>query len=885
MKKLVIAVLSVWICLFSSMALTTARAECIPSAANNYCADYDPNEKPNNNGGLSTDPKIITAADLDKIMTESIRVAQERQNKISQSLKRTAQESIYKQRGLTMDFLNKPVELFKLTCTDGKGGAGNKLTPTFDFTKNIWEAFCADPGNISVGGAAKCMFQSFLQQQFQGVIQALDKFKVPSFCEAFTTFANNQLNQCIKIRFDLPKGQFPGFPAFNQCLFGNVGLNVNGNGVTVSASGPMVDVLSTHGFSYSAVGPNSPTGFGGSEDQLLGDNGASGLMKADNWKNAAAQLQALKDTSTMTAQCANLDPALVQVMKEYPPKSMLVTPNLPVLGEKVLELGGTEDGIIAVPYIVFNSESNTNEIFLKAGADFKYTGKDKKEHTIPAVGTWAAKSAYTYLASCYGFDPDLESTACANSAKDASGNYVSESFGQMCAQQVDKQFCCDPDKTDCAASGLLFTDSLCATAVKPGEACPKWAHLAGQGMICEKSCTQAAPGAAPVCVSPVCCNPNLNDCQAIGVKICEKYIPPKQCLTATPEQLKALDPAYSSLPVRVKANMMIDGRPCCTTEWCNICPQDLIVAASGKPPGPFVYIKESELSNVPPRCKGGKINPDEKNAPMITTLRPVPDKVFDNTVEACSLINGESGEAWTPQQVFKIFIACPQMQSSTGTVLDKIGNWATNSLNGCPDGAEVKPFLFDVLPNGNCSTLTSATKYPTPITKIPTVEGADPIGLCSALPLCPAAIPPAEDPLSVGGSNGVLDGLKNKKGLAGIFEILNGSGATAGTFQEVLRGKVITAPDLGGMTIPVGGSTGGGITTPGNGGQVISPYETGTCRDTLTGGLGPCTGGGRELMIVPGSKTVTPNPAVLEAPVTGGGEPACSASDRAIGLC
>ena len=726
----------------------------------------------------STDPDMVTQDDPDGFnggqpafsVAQSDETNELIKKQVNDMLNRSAEESIYASKGEALDYLNKPVELFKLTCTDGgansKDGSGNVVTlPTFDFTKNIWTAFCADATDI--GGAAKCLLQQFLQTQFNSVIKTINKFKDQTFCEAFTTFVNNQANQCLKINFNMPRGQFPGFPALNQCLFGSLHLSVSGNGVYArSSSGTLkrlADTYSAHAFSYANVSTNSTTGFGGSEQQLLGTDGAAAIMKASNW-NQAKQLEALKATQTAGASCQNTDPQLIAALNEWAPPNMILIGGISsVIGQKKAAGGAIQQRIVAKWNNELNTVTNDYQAMLSPGADLTYTDRATGSSvSIGAAGGWSRQDGtYTYLASCYGFSVNLDSSTCADPSSD--------SFNQLCNADANSLGCCDPDKTSCADMNTveLYDDSGCTTykkdtAGKDTTVCLS-AHRKGdkkaikKPQICPQSCT-APTGTTPAVCTAACCNPGINDCLLLatenpGLKICDKYVPPKQCLTATPEQLKALDPAYSSLPVRPQANLMIDGQACCTTEWCNLCPQDIIMAGAGISPARpgSVYIKESELAGVPKHC----LNPrntgaatGEVNAALPPTLEPLPDQIYDNTQEACELMKTQG---WDAKKVFNVFIFCPSLSSQTGLFLDNIINKANNAINDCPDGATVKPYSQQVINFGVCNQMASITKYPTPITKISKVEGADPIGLCSDLNLCPAAIPNAEDPLSVGG--------------------------------------------------------------------------------------------------------------------------------------
>src|SRR5690606_1689097 len=104
-----------------------------------------------------------------------------------------------------------------------------------------------------------------------------------------------------------------------------------------------------------------------------------------------------------------------------------------------------------------------------------------------------------------------------------------------------------------------------------------------------------------------CCNPDKNDCAEIGAEVCPKYLGVSQCVPASLDELSQFDPVYSKL--RAKPNTLLGGvKSCCATEWCNLCPQDLVAKGNDLPDGVTVFMRNSELTNVPRYCLNERTN-------------------------------------------------------------------------------------------------------------------------------------------------------------------------------------------------------------------------------------------------------------------------------------
>lgn len=809
MKPFVRTALSVCFCLFMGLQPVQAQ-EWWTGDNGSGSGDSSSNTTTNNDGGVNTGSpewsQGYTNNNGSPAYTEPY--SDDDYIEIEDTLNRQAEEAVYESRGVTMDFLNKPIELFKLTCTDSSTGDKDKLGATFGFATDMWKQFCKDQvasgGKINVGDAAKCALDEFLKAQFKQVIKSIDKFKNIKFCDAFTKFVSNQLDQCVTLRFDLPRGQFPGFPALNQCMFGRLNLTLDGNQL-VNAQGQKVnDVVSRHGFKYATVNPFSPTGFGGSEQQLLGNDGASALMKVTNWQQSAQSV--LAPTS-----CQNMDQDLIKIFNEYPADTLTLVPSPSIdarriNGFKYDSQGNKNKRNIAIWESRFNAGSNSFDAYLTPGAD----------------GGWAAKGGANYLASCYGFTLNVENTTC---------NWPpSDSYQIMCKAAEQSKNCCDPKKTDCVAGDLKYAEDICKTEITNGDGsktCTEWSHRSGDIKFCE--------------MEGLCCNPAMNNCLAIGVDICPEFVPPKQCLTATPAQLAALDPAYSKLAqggVRPAANQMIDGRVCCTTEWCNLCPQDVINAGAGRGPGGIVYMKTSEMANIPAHCKGQRTAGDstERNTFLPTLLMEIPDQVFANTEEACEM----KAQGTDPGRIFDLLVRCPSKNSREdeftlpgSMAVEKIIKWVVKSTDNCPNNGELKPYNRQVVESiAGCSVLADTTKYPMPMEKIPKVEGADDVGLCSSLPLCPASIPGEQDPFQ---NSGVLDDLKGAvgEGIRGILNRANGTrDPVPGSTRYGNPNNVRSYTSPGRTTGPrvVSGST----TTPSRTTTTETPSTRGTTTTTTT---------------------------------------------------
>lgn len=701
----------------------------------------------NNNGsGATGGESVSTTTNYDSWEEQIMKETAEDEENVQDALDRQAEEAIYETRGVTLDILNKPVELFKLTCTDNsKGGEEGSLTPTFNFTKSMWEQFCKDQQDSGAGSgggfkqAGKCALDAYLQQEFQKVMKTINKFKDTNFCGAFTKLVSSQIEQCINIRFNPPRGQYPGFPALKQCMFGRLNINVDGNRL-VRGQMKLADVVSYHGFKYKSVGKYSPTGFGGSEQQLLGSEGAAALMSVKSWQKAAR-------APTAGMNCKNVDQDLMNVLTEYPPVDMTLTPGNhgnKVYGYK-LTPSGTTESIVAKWEIRVKDGSGSFDAYLMPGAG------------------WSVKDGKTYLAGCYGFNLNVEDSTCAAPQMD--------SYKIMCTKATESSNCCNPEKTDCIGGDLIYPADVCGRYTRNADGsqvCAEWSHRKGEAMLCEKNDKG----------EPVCCNPNLNNCAKIGVDICPQFVPPKQCLTATPAQLALLDPAYSQLAkdgIRPEANAMVDGRVCCTSEWCNLCPQDVINAGAGRSPGGIVYMKTSEMANIPKRCRTMPRQQyddrtlESNNAPLPTLLREIPDQVFANTEEACQM----KTDGTHPAKIFDILVRCPQKNNRVDSIeipgsmlIEKGIKWLSKNTDDCPNDGTLKPYSREVVEsNTGCSLLSDATKYPKPLEKLPKVEGADTIGLCSDLPLCSAAIPESEDPYL---GSGQLESAKSK-GISGLI--------------------------------------------------------------------------------------------------------------------
>ena len=765
------------------------------TAADKIKADYD--------ASTPIKPKGISGIDAAKLNKQLF-------DKVTAMMNRTAEESIYYSRGVTMDFMNKPINLFKLTCTDSSiGGAKTKSTIGFDFSKNVWKQFCAnkkfDTSKSGLAQAAKCIFQQIMQEQFQGVTANLDKFKSQSFCEAFTKFVSNQIDQCITIRFNVPRGQYPGFPALGQCLFGRLNLDVNNLGnvyVKGNAGQVLTDIVSTHGYQYAPVGPSSPNGFGGSEQQLLGDDGAASVMDITKWKQDA-QLTALQNTNIATASCQNPDPVLSGLLDKWRVKNNLLIRGIsPVIGvnsegeERVVAYwGGIEE---------FNEKTKTYDAKLTSGGDLTFTPEGwTKTKTVLSAGAWTADPAqYSYLASCYGLILDLEDTTC-KSIKDASGTELSESYKQMCAARDTTVGCCNPDDTDCLGAGLLWRTDVCRIDPKTGKEDPRktdgtceiYQHLVGDGKMCDGAC----------------CNPSLNDCVKLNMPICDKYIPPKQCLTATPEQLREYNPIYSK--IRPKPDNVIDGHVCCTTEWCDVCPQDVFVAYRG-------FATWNGGANGTMIVPQGAIPMPGKacfSRPGNPSMVVAPSAVIQAKLDACGRTGLGNGLFAVGNFLAGAFSGAISVLSGNITgVASQISPERMNEIDmikavtgvGVSD-YQIK-FTCDDFPQG----LWDIPNFEMPITKLPKLEGADPVGLCSELPLCPLAVPDDQNPLSFNGKLTPLAELLKSGGgqtkLKSIFNILNGTNDPLSLHGKLGR--------IGGSTLP--------INLPG--GNIIRPYTPAT---------------------------------------------------------
>ncbi|HEY1096945.1 MAG TPA: hypothetical protein VGF14_06860 [Alphaproteobacteria bacterium] len=733
--------------------------------------------------------------------------------KVAESLNRSAEESIYFQRGVALDFLNKPIKLFELTCSaqDGSGSMRVQLPSVVKYAIKQWRNFCkgaAKSGGFK--GAVKCAADQIWQAASETAQREFQKYMETGFCRAFTDFINNQVGQCITLRFNVPRGQFPGFPALNQCAFGRLGLtaSIGSDGkTTVKANGQIVnDAVSINSFKYSQInGEYSSSGFGGKEDQLLGDDGASALLDQARWGNTVSS------GTIAGSSCSSLDPQLVAAFSEFYNRGDGLPANSGTYlnpGNEAVKAwkpnpsanGGAEWRTIA--NWSKSSDPNGNELITFVPS----TASD-------AVTSWSVKSKYTYIASCYGFEMYPAPAICGTPGTSQAWNE------QNCTNLDSEYICCDPDKTDCLGSGIVLAADTCSDG-----SAPKTITVNGKpsSQYCglDPKVTLRKAGEASLCAG-TCCNPALNDCAAIGSEVCEAYKTVSQCVAVSPEMLAMFDPVYSKL--RPKPNMYLTGpaggQVCCATEWCNLCPQDLLWAANtsgGTGSYRDFYIKNSELANVPaycksPRSQGGNILNDQASG---LGLIPVSDQVFENTQEACELMK-QPDDPWDYNTIKHIFLECAKKQKQGNWanffldplgIDDKISDGIVTVVQGtsdCPESATTKPFIQDIVklgPSMGCPMLADITRYPAPITKIPRIEGQDPVGLCSELDLCSASVPEGENPRG-----------DTKTSLGGIRELLTnplsaGGGLTTGSGGQTSGGGSLTS-----------GSSGGGLTTGGGG--------------------------------------------------------------------
>jgi hypothetical protein len=731
--------------------------------------------------------QISTNFDMQKYSEE---VAEKMRETVRTGLQRTAEEEIYNKRGVALDFLNKPVKLFELTCTTKSGGDG-ALGETFKFSVTQWSKFCEDAKSLKSG--LKCAAKSILNQAFTQVQRKIDEFKDQSFCRVFTDFVNDQISQCITVRFNIPRGQFPGFPALNQCMFGRLGMSVGKDGVKVNGR-IVADVTSAHSFKYSSINGKLPvSGFGGTEQQLLGKQGTSALLDKARWTGTRA-------AAVAGATCGKLDPDIVNALSEFPNRfgdkpwttSTYLDPsnkNLLNWRPDATKPGGSDIRVIA-HWEKIKSDNGQEHIEFRPGAD----GQVGNE----AIA-WSVKSGYTYLISCYGFQMYPEDQLCEQLG-------VGDAWKEQYCEKLDLGgMCCDPDVTDCRAAGLVQQNDICKDGKMkqivdangkpmvneagepvfhdPETGNPNCEVVESYGALGSGGRTTASNNTATIrkglpkvlMCADTCCNPDKNDCDEIGSPVCPKYLGVSQCVPATMDELAKYDPVYSQL--RAKPNTMLGGvKMCCATEWCNLCPQDLVATGNGLDKGSTVYMRSSELANVPTYCIGSAGQRNNGGNPLNDVLAyglvSVDDQVFANTQEACNLMNQGGEDQWSAEKIYHVFIQCPKLnrnQQISQKLFDPGGfgnvfgllkgftGWLTGSTN-CPESAQPKPVLPEVVIYNMCGNLADVSRYPAPITKIPKIEGEETIGLCSELELCPAYVADEENPyLTVNGGRKCTD--------------------------------------------------------------------------------------------------------------------------------
>ncbi len=398
-------------------------------------------------------------------------------------------------------------------------------------------------------------------------------------CENVSNYLNRQLEQCFSFRMTTATSRSE-FRGLNQCLVrANADLNISRNGFDLQSNwNPEVTVGIWNG-----VAGLLGIGDGDSPVEALYDD-------CDNCDSNNQESGPIMDF----VGCGNLDPAVTNALR----------------GDEMEVTQFDQCGIPIPPpgiRLAVNSDINGIEhLGVTVGKDYVLFGNFRNS---------AERGGYEIRASCYGYEP-ITNVQCGyeiptyveggeqtddcymyNTASGETNTLLNTLYTEtvphpipqghipkrFCAEEVQVLSCCDLSVNDCTESGL--------------PPCP--CTEGNLGTFENGRCTFGVVS---------CCNPNENDCNApeyFGFPICDVdiaegqiCIPDGNALFATDyseQSSEDMNPApsdrFSALdyliikPDAVVENNEGEMEECCTTPWCNVCPQHVYAAYTLKQGG------------------------------------------------------------------------------------------------------------------------------------------------------------------------------------------------------------------------------------------------------------------------------------------------------------